>query len=232
MNVKCKNCSGENPIGSIFCRLCGAKLSFEEIDADIKRNIKKRESKKTFRVIYRIIMLIFIVCAFFLAYLVLDPFHSAMTSGTTTKDQETEIVSMMSKIDSGVKGTYSLTSEQLNFLAKRYLATKEKNVSAEVVDGKYLKFSYSEIMFDYYVKIEISKTAIIEPVIVKNDKGIDLLSFKLISIKFGNLALPQYLGDFFADDFKSFASNSKVTRILKKVDKINISDNRLELIAE
>ena len=233
MNIKCKNCSGENPIGNIFCRLCGAKLSFEDIDKDIKKSLKHKEHNKSLRVISRLIVFLFILCVFYLAYLILDPFHTVMIPLNITKNQESQIISIMSKIESGAKGSYSLTSEQMNFLASKYLSSKNKSVSAEVSEGKYFRFSYSEILFDdYHVKIEISKTAQFEPVMIKNDKGEDILSFNLTEIKLGNLPLPMFLENIFADDFKPFANNSRLIRILKKIDRININGDSVELISE
>ncbi|HBM17019.1 MAG TPA: hypothetical protein DD381_11850 [Lentisphaeria bacterium] len=230
MNVKCKNCSGENPIGSIFCRLCGAKLTFKEIDAEIKKNLKNNGAKKNYRIIFRLILLIFLVCVLYLAYLIFDPFRSAMAPLPISKEEGAQTISIMSKIDSGAKGTYSLTSAQLDFLAKRYLTQKNKEISAGIVKDKYIKFSYSEIVFNYYVKIEISKTVLIEPII--NDKGENILSFKLHSIELGNLPLPKFLGDFFVDDFKPFKNSSRINRILKKIDNLSIHNNTVELIAE
>ena len=120
MNIKCKNCSGENPVGSMFCSLCGAKLSFEEIDADIKKNIKRSESRKILRSIYRIISIIFIIFVFYIIFLMLDPFQKSMAQkNILTKEQETQTVSIMSTIDSGKKGTFTISSEQLDFLARR-----------------------------------------------------------------------------------------------------------------
>lgn len=233
MNVKCKNCSGENPLGSIFCRACGAKLSFDELDADIKRGIQRRESNKIFTKIYRVIVILFILSAFYLIYLVIDPFQSAKGNiNILSKDQEAQAISTMSTIDSGRKGSYFLTSGQIDFLAQKYLSGKTGTVSAGIVDGKYLKFCFYETVFDYYVKLQISKTAVIVPEITKNDKGIDVFSMKLKYIKFGQLPLPKMLSDFFVDDFRPFASNSKVSRIFKKIDQLKISADQIEIILE
>lgn len=233
MNIKCKNCLGENPLGSIFCRSCGAKLSFDELDADIKKNLNRKESSRIFSKIFRVILLIFIIAAFYLAYLIVDPFHSSGNlANAISKTQELQAVSTMSTIDKGRKGSYILTSEQLNFLAQRYLGKKDKNVSAGILAGKYIAFCFYETIFDYYIKLEISKTAVLEPQIIKNDKGIDVFSMKLKYIKFGNLSLPESLNTFFVDDFRPFASNSKVVRISKKIDNLKISDNQIEIVLE
>ena len=233
MIVKCKNCSGENPLGSIFCRLCGAKLSFEQLDIDIKKNMKRRDSNKVFARIYRIIVFLFIIIAFYLVYLIIDPFHLAKGNiNTTSKDQELQAITTMSTIDTGRKGSYSLTSAQIDFLAQRYLGTKTRTVSAGILDGKYLTFCFYETVFDYYVKVEISKTAVLEPEIIKNDKGVDVFSMKLKYIKFGQLSLPEALSNFFADDFSPFASNTKVSRISKKIDKLKISSDQVEITLE
>lgn len=233
MNVKCKNCSGENPLGSIFCRSCGAKLSFEQLDADIKRNLKRKEFSKIFSKIFRVILIIFIAIAFYLAYLLIDPFQSAKGAiNSISKDQEIQAISTMSTIDTGKEGSYFLTSGQINFLAQKYLGGKTKTVSAGILDGKYITFCFYETVFDYYVKLGISKTAVLEPEIIKNDKGFDVFSMKLKYIKFGQLSLPESASRFFADDFRPFALNSKVTRISKKIDNLKISADQVELILE
>ena len=233
MNVKCKNCAGENPLGSIFCRLCGAKLSFEDLDAEIKKGMQRKESNKVYKKIFRIIEIIFIIVVFYLAYLILDPFKSAKgSSAVLSKDQELQAISTMTTIDTGKKGSYILTSGQLNFLAQKYLSMKDRAVFAGILDGKYITFCFYEKVVDYYIKIEISKTAVLEPEIIKNDKGFDTFSMKLKYIKFGQLPLPEYLSNFFADDFRPFASNSKVGRISKKIDKIKLSADQVEIISE
>lgn len=233
MNVKCKNCSGENPIGSIFCRLCGAKLSFEELDANIKKSIKRRESNKIISKIFRVLLIIFIVFAFYLIYLVIDPFQSARgVINILSKDQELQAITTMATIDAGKKGSYLLTSAQIDFLAQRYLGGKTRMVSAGILDGKYITFCFYETIFDYKVKLEISKTAILEPEIIKNDKGSNIFSMKLKYIKFGQLALPESISSFFTDDFRPFASNSKVSKISKKIDIMKISADQVELILE
>ncbi len=217
----------------MFCRLCGAKLTFEDIETDIRKNIERKEHNRIFSKIFRVFLVIFIVFAFYLVYLIIDPFQSVRgTENIIPKDQQRMAITTMSTIDTGIKGSYILDLEQINFLAQKYFSTKTRPVSAGILDGKYITFSFYETVFDYHVKIVISKTAVLEPEITKNDKGNDVFSMRLKYIKFGKLPLPERANEFFSDDFRPFASNSRIARILRKIDDVKISADHIEIISK
>ena len=135
MVIKCKKCEGESPVGSIFCRICGAKLDMEDFDRDIQKHLKKRRDIHFFTGLFRLLLVIFFLAAIYGAYLILEPVKYCKPIPALPKDQESSIMALYDRITMRVPGTYKFTEAQTLLKASRSTGLKRTRKYEPVAKG-------------------------------------------------------------------------------------------------
>lgn len=232
MIIKCNNCKGDNPLGSIFCRICGAKLDMEYLDKRMKKNLKHKKIFHFFSSFFRIILVVFFIMAIYGAYLIFEPVkYFKKPVPTLSKDQEFSTMALYDRIDTGVPGIYRFTSEQLSYLATRFLSKKGNIVTVSFPESRYFGFTIKKNLINYsYVNLNVEVTAVYELIIEKEKKEKNILTANLKYLKLGELKLPEWYNQLFLEEFKPYTSSRKLESFLRKIDEIKIGNGQLEIV--
>ncbi len=235
MMIKCKNCEGESPVGSIFCRNCGSKLDMGDLDRNMKKRLKNKKNFHFLSRFFRIILVLFFLAAAYGAYLIFEPVKYFRPITAMTKDQESSAMALYDKIDrGGAPGTsYKFTSDQLSYLAARIFTKKDSSITVSFPENKYFGFTITKNLISYSsVNLNVRVTAVCELTIESDKRGKSALTANLKYLKLGELKLPEWYNQLFVGDFTPYKSSRKVESFLSKIDEIKIENGQLEIVSK
>ena len=202
MEMPCEECGGKSPMGSIFCRECGAKLDVNQMEPEVAVKSTDGGFKLTKFAVRRLISLaVTVVILGALACLFVD------TSPTPPEEADPKRVDYIEKVylralagDTTKKRTFAFTDDELTSYMKKQLDEMQSSGGADAM-------RFNHCIFDFYdenmIKIDLQATMnaigitkdIAMQMVFSFENGDDGVTFNIEGASHGMFPMPGFMRD-------------------------------------
>jgi len=219
--IKCEECGNDNPLGSIFCRQCGAKLDIE----NIKPTLAPKSKMNIINLIRNIVGGIVLLVVFWIVGSMVipqSPVNRVLDEDGMKKADE-KLDFLLAKIK-GQYGPekYTFSPDELTYLYNAKLTSSETGDEQSYQIGNVYFSTWGEqvvILMETKLFGAVPVSFTIKGTIPENSTDLFVLNAKI-----GHYSVPRFMRNIVLDKFKAAAEPSSVQEIIKGVSSFAVED--------
>jgi len=227
--IKCEECGNDNPLGSIFCRQCGAKLDIENIKPDLEPKSKMNIISLVRNIIGGIVLLVIVWIIGSMVIPQSPVNHILDEEGQKKADEKLEFLLAKIKGKFG-ENKYTFTPDEVTYLYNTKLTASETGDDQSYQIGNVYFSTWGEqvvILMETKFLGVMPVTFSIKGTIPENSTDLFVLNAKI-----GHYSVPKFMRKLVLDKFKAAAAPSSVQNIIKGVKSFGVEDGEFVVYVE